>query len=328
MASGGCAAVRTRLKLTPVSFRRNVGANSDGGDPQADADSRLTTGPETQLPGSGVTTATQSDIQARADRAIAERFTAARREARALPGYPGDIPQSLADAYRIQDEAIGLWGDAIAGWKLGRIPDAWAPRLGAGRLAGPIFSRQVLPGGPGEVSFPVFVGGFAAVEAEFILRLGADQPAGKTSWSLDEAAGLVETLIVGVEPAGSPLATINELGPCVVVSDFGNNSGLILGPEVPDWRDRLDAMTCETWIKGQRVGAGGAATIPNGPLDSLRFLLELAEARGRRLKAGDLISTGAATGIHDIVAGQTARIVFDGAGEIHVRAVARTAEGA
>ena len=34
---------------------------------------------------------------------------------------------------------------------------------------------------------------------------------------------------MGVEMAGSPLATINELGPTVVAADFGNNNGLILG---------------------------------------------------------------------------------------------------
>ncbi len=49
---------------------------------------------------------------------------------------------------------------------------------------------------------------------------------------------LVSGLHVGIEAAGSPLAAINELGPTVVVSDFGNNAGLLLGPAIPDWRKR------------------------------------------------------------------------------------------
>jgi 2-keto-4-pentenoate hydratase len=36
------------------------------------------------------------------------------------------------------------------------------------------------------------------------------------------------------------------------------------------------------------------------------------------LRAGQWVSTGAATGIHDVVAGQRARVVFDGIGEIAV----------
>ena len=40
------------------------------------------------------------------------------------------------------------------------------------------------------------------------------------------------------------------------------------------------------------------------------------------LKAGQLVTTGAASGIHDIEAGQTARITFAGLDEIHCVAVA------
>ncbi|MEH6663490.1 MAG: 2-keto-4-pentenoate hydratase [Brevundimonas sp.] len=254
--------------------------------------------------------------------AIARAFVDARIGARALPDYPGQIPQDMEAAYAVQDEAIRLWDDQIAGWKIGRIPDAWLERLKAPRLTGPIFRRAVWTAVEGEVmDFPVFEGGFAAVEAEFILKLAADAPADRTDWTAQDAADLVETLIVGVEPAGSPLATINVLGPPVVASDFGNNAGLILGQEVPDWRDRLTDLTCETFIEGQSVGRGGAASIPGGPLEALAFLLGLNARRGRPLKAGDLISTGAATGIHDIVAGQSSRVVFDGVGEILCRAV-------
>jgi 2-keto-4-pentenoate hydratase len=254
--------------------------------------------------------------------AIARAFVAARTKATALPDYPGQIPDGMDAAYAIQDEAIDLWDDRIAGWKIGRIPDAWLERLNAPRLAGPIFRRAVWTAVEGEVmDFPVFEGGFAAVEAEFILKLAKDAPADRTDWTAGDAADLVETLIVGVEPAGSPLATINVLGPPVVASDFGNNAGLILGHEVPDWRDRLMDLTCETFIEGESVGKGGASIIPGGPLEALAFLLGLNARRGRPLKAGDLISTGAATGIHDIVAGQSSRVVFNGVGEILCRAV-------
>lgn len=73
-----------------------------------------------------------------------------------------------------------------------------------------------------------------------MLRLGADAPAEQTHFTPDEAAQLPATLFIGVEIASSPLATINTLGPRVVISDFGNNNGLILGPEVTDWLRRAD----------------------------------------------------------------------------------------
>ncbi|MDP2117545.1 MAG: 2-keto-4-pentenoate hydratase, partial [Brevundimonas sp.] len=48
---------------------------------------------------------------------IARAFVEARRSARALATYPGTAPESLEAAYAIQDDAIALWPDRIAGWK-------------------------------------------------------------------------------------------------------------------------------------------------------------------------------------------------------------------
>jgi 2-keto-4-pentenoate hydratase len=259
---------------------------------------------------------------------IARRFVAARLNAVALTEYPGPIPPDLVAAYGCQEAAIALWPDEIAGWKIGRIPPEHEQRLGAQRLAGPIFRREVRRSVPGlPVEYGVFEGGFAAVEAEFVFEIRQDAPAGKTSWSLSDASAIAGRMFVGIETAGSPLSTINTLGPTVTVSDFGNNAGLILGPEVPDWRERAPAeLTCETFIYGKSVGAGSAANVLGGPLESLRFVAELCAMRGRPLKAGMLITTGAATGIHEVTRGQMARVEFNGIGGIQCVATARTAE--
>jgi 2-keto-4-pentenoate hydratase len=54
-------------------------------------------------------------------------------------------------------------------------------------------------------------------------------------------------------------------------------------------------------------------------------MLQLAADRGRLLHTGDLIATGQTTGIHEIAPGESARIVFDGEGEVRCKAVAATA---
>jgi 2-keto-4-pentenoate hydratase len=244
---------------------------------------------------------------------VAESFVGARRRGAAIEGFPGgSIPTSLEEAYRIQDVAIGLWPDRLRGWKVGRIADGDAGRLGADRLVGPIFDRAVWQAdGVQPVRFPVFEGGFAAVEAEYVAVVGADADPAKPSYTVEEAAALIGALHVGIETAGSPLATINQLGPTVVVSDFGNNAGLIVGPEIAGWRDGdIADLRCETFIDGERVGTGGAANLPGGPVAAFKFALEVAARRGRPLRRGDLVSTGATTGIHDIVAGQTAHVRF------------------
>lgn len=254
--------------------------------------------------------------------AAARALTDARREARALSGFPGALPSTLAESYAVQEAAIGLWPDHIAGWKSGRVPDSLQASLGQDRISGPIFSRNIWPGGQGGVvEFPVIAGGFAAVETEFVVRIGVDADPDKTSYSLDEALALVGDVHIGVEIAGSPMAAINDIGPLAVASDFGNNAGLILGPVIADWRSALDGIEIESCIDGALVGQGRASSLPGGPMASLRFLAEHCARRGRPLTAGQLISTGAATGVHDIRAGQSARLIFSGAGEILCRAV-------
>jgi len=254
--------------------------------------------------------------------AIAQRFISARLDAVALPEFPGELPPDLASAYMVQDCAIDLWPDQLAGWKIGRIPPEHEIKLGAKSLAGPIFRKDVQVSAPGSlVEFGMFVGGFSAVEAEFVFEIGQDAPAGKMSWTTTDAIAIVGRMLVGVETAGSPLKTINVIGPRAVVSDFGNNSGLILGPEVPNWIERSPAdLASETFIYGKSVGSGSAANIVGGPLEALRFVAELCGKRRRPLKQGMLITTGATTGIHEIGPGEIARVEFKGIGAIQCAA--------
>ena len=103
--------------------------------------------------------------------AIAAAFVTARREARALADYPGEIPTTLDAAYRIQDAAIRLVDEAISGWKVGRIQPPLDQHFDTTRLSGPIFACNIHPVSPVR-DMPVFMGGFGAIEAErYRLRL-------------------------------------------------------------------------------------------------------------------------------------------------------------
>ena len=260
--------------------------------------------------------------------AIAERFVQARHSGSALAAFPGAIPEDLVTAYRVQDLAIARWPDRVVGWKVGYIAAERRDDSGDERLLGPVFSRQLWHATGSSMPIPVFVGGFGAVEAEYVLRLEADAPAGKLDWTPEEAAALPATLFTGVEVASSPLATINELGPRVVVSDFGNNNGLVLGAEIPGWATLEEAtLLAETRIEGASVGTGGALRLPGGLRAAFAFALARSARRGRPLKAGEYVATGNATGIHDIAAGQRARVIFAGHATLDCHAVPAGRDG-
>ena len=252
---------------------------------------------------------------------IAGAFVTARREATALTDYPGPLPNDLDQAYRIQEAAIGLSEDAgrrIAGWKAGLIaPDLRVPG-GDERLVGPIWADTVrsvsgdstspeLVEGP---TMPVYEHGFAAAEAEFVVRLEVDVVPG--TWDADDAAALPHTVLAGIEIASSPLVAINDLGPAVTASDFGNNHGLIVGDPIPVGSDELAGVEVRTEIDGAVVGEATGAAIPGGIHTSLAQTLPILGRRGRTVAAGSLIATGAVTGVHRARVGQRVAVTFAG----------------
>ncbi|GGZ22329.1 2-keto-4-pentenoate hydratase [Asticcacaulis endophyticus] len=252
---------------------------------------------------------------------IAKNFVTARRSAAALADYPGTIPSVLDESYFIQDQAIALWDKPVIGWKIGRLAPERQAEHGTERLAGPIFQPMFKPYHGEPVHVPVFEHGFAAVEAEYVFRIGKDAPVAKTDYTEAEALDLIDAMFAGIEMAGSPLPTINKLGPTVVASDFGNNFGLILGPQLMAFdetstigdldENAVKAFRATTEIDGHVVGQGGLFTMPGGPLKAIGWLAGHLARRQKPLRKGQLISSGATTGIHDILIGQAATVRFD-----------------
>jgi 2-keto-4-pentenoate hydratase len=251
--------------------------------------------------------------------AAARALVAARRAARE-PTTAFPVPASSAAAYAIQDAAIALWPLPLVGWKVGAVGEPWRSQYGIDRLAGPVFRDGLQRAGKEEVRAGVYPRGFAAVEAEFVFRIGAGVAPGRMIWTAQDAADAVASLHGGVEIASSPMATINELGPGAIIADFGNNSGLLIGPEIHDWRSRsLADLRCQTIVDGRLAGEGGAAAVPGGLLTALAFALNHCASRGRPLLEGQHVCTGATTGIHVVQPGQRAQVEFAGYGAVHCR---------
>jgi 2-keto-4-pentenoate hydratase len=242
---------------------------------------------------------------------IAQRFVAARRAASPLSEYPGTAPRTLQTAYDIQARAIAIEGGRIAGWKVGRILPPLDLTFGANRLAGPIFAGALRQASD-EPVMPVFAGGFAAVEAEFLFQLDGRIDPLRRQWSCEDALDHVTAVHVGFEIASSPFAGINQLGPPVTASDFGNNNGLVIGPPITNWRETAyDGWDVSTTINAAAVGHGRATAFPDGSAGSVRFALEFLAAQGIAVAQGTWVSSGAITGVHDVKPGDRVVTRFD-----------------
>ena len=246
---------------------------------------------------------------------IAAELVAARREGRSLAGFPGAVPASMAEAYQIQELAISRWPDSLVGWKIGYIPADRRTAEDPDRLVGPIWRQQFhLSERQASITeVGIFASGFAAVEAELVIRLGDDLPArDRGGWTAQEAADLEQQLLVGIEVASSPIPDINSLGPTVIAADFGNNNGLVLGSILTDPHAGAPVqLAC--YVDGQLVGEGSAENLPGGIHHGLATAFNVLARRGQPVRAGMVFATGAITGIHPIGPGQHCRVdVQDG----------------
>lgn len=229
---------------------------------------------------------------------ISRVLVGARQAAKALPGFPGALPQTFGEAYSIQELSRGLWQDDVVGWKVGGVPPAFIDRFGETRLVGPIFSRSVQTvDDAGHVEMPVFMDGFAAIEPELIVQLGATRAD--------------DRMFIGAEIASSPLPSINAIGPIAVISDFGNNNGMVIGPEIVAWRGQdLGSIPVICMIDDQCVGEREVSNAMVSADQTIAFLLSHGERKGIKMPPGTYISTGAITGVHEAEIGARSRISF------------------
>lgn len=237
---------------------------------------------------------------------IATSLVAARRRGHSLSSFPGPYPRDLDEAYAIQRLAIDLWPDAVAGWKVGRLSPALADRFGTDRFIGPVFANSVVrPDIAADVDFPMFVGGSAAFEAEYVFVVGQDQPACADDLNVGALRALLGEVRIAIEVAGSPLAIMPTLDSLASVADLGNNNGQILGPVIAiDCLEDAGSMLCATSINGRIVRTASAADLPGGPMTAFGFALLQAAKLGMPLRAGQFVSTGAITGMHWVEIGQ------------------------
>ena len=262
-----------------------------------------------------------------AEEVVAAELVAARREGRSLTGFPGVVPASMAEAYRIQELAMSRWPDSLVGWKIGYIPEDRRTAGDPDRLVGPIWRQQfhLSEHHPSVAEVGIFTSGFAAVEAELVIRLGQDLPGhDEGDWRAEEAADLEQQLLVGIEVASSPIPDINSLGPTVIAADFGNNNGLVLGSVLANGPGGAPVQLA-SYIDGHLVNEGSAENLPGGIHHGLATAFNVLARRGQTVQAGMIFATGAITGIHPIGPGQHCRVEVRGGPAVELRTVdART----
>ena len=212
----------------------------------------------------------------------------ARRTGRPLADLPANLqPQSLNEAYAIQDRMIAALGE-IGGWKIGApspdatpmfapMPRAWIAATGS-TLAGERWR-------------------YRGLEAEIAFLVGRDLPPRAQPYSREETLAAMASCHPAIEILESAFTDPSQATPLAKNADLQVHGGFVYGPAVANWQS-IDfakehvVLAVDGVVRVERTGSNTAG-------DLLRLLPWLANDGASRtggLRKGQWITTGSWTG--------------------------------
>jgi 2-keto-4-pentenoate hydratase len=157
----------------------------------------------------------------------------------------------------------------------------------------------------GGASF-VIPAGFLGVECEYGFLMGQDFPQAGEALTVDALRPCIAECFMALELVGrrvTPGVPLNEMS---AIADFSLDVGVVRGGSIPDWDTRdLAAMPVRASVDHRPVGEGNGSVVLGHPVNSLLWLAQALYRRGSKLRAGDMIATGACCGITRVGPGQT-----------------------
>lgn len=220
--------------------------------------------------------------------ATGRMLAAARTAGRKLEDYPGERPD-MAQALAIQDSMAAAMGRPVLGWKVG-LTSARAQALCGvdAPLAGPVFDIWESGAGIAPVE-----GDLALIEAEIGFRMKADLPPRDAVYGRAEVLAEVGEVLPMFEWVNKRLpGDIREAAEWLV-ADGVINRGLMIGAGlafVPGMD--LAGETVRVARNGEVFTDGVGANALGDPAEVLVWLANDLSARGKGLKAGDVVATG------------------------------------
>ena len=252
---------------------------------------------------------TEMDTKARVQ-AIAARIIRAHRTRETFDVPAGDAPASTDEAYAVQDSvAEVLWrqaGDAICAWKTGG-PNAEATPVAAPIPQSKLFRSPVALQGK---DFNVI-----GIEAELAYSLAHDLPPRATPYTEADVVAAIDSIHAAIEVCDSRLRNWRTADPLSKLADNQMNGALVVGDGLGDWqRVRPERQSVTVEVDGETWGEAAGSHPYGNPLRLLPWLANHCAAR-----CGDIITTGAWTGMHLVAPGAVVIAGFPNIGEVRVR---------
>jgi len=249
---------------------------------------------------------------------LADTFVALRASGARLDAPPPGGPETMAQAYAVQDAYIARMTEPVVGWKVG-MTNAAAQEAGGidEPMAGPLFESAVVPS-PADLATPPEA--LRIVECEFGFRMATDLPAQDAPYTEAAVAAAVATLHPAVEIVDVHLPGGLKAGPRWAAADGGGNMYWVPGAGTTDWSPgELPERSVSVFLNGERQGDGTAAAALGNPVTVLAWLANHLIGRGLFLRAGDWVSTCLCTPMFSAAPGDRIEADYAALGTVQVQ---------
>jgi 2-keto-4-pentenoate hydratase len=213
-----------------------------------------------------------------------------------------DPPRDFEEGFAVQDKVVALLGEPVIGWKVIEMPNGpviFAPLLGGG---------QVPAGGTWKLAGREPAG----IELEIAFRMARDVSPGATAAQIADCVGSAHVVF---ELCQSRNAAPDNLPRHIALADCILNAGIVVGPSFEGWRTRdLRAVPGRLKIDGKLHVEGKSVD----PMRAVSVLAPALAARGKALKAGQVVITGSLIGMNWLTGRHSLRGEIDGCGVVEM----------
>lgn len=241
-------------------------------------------------------------------RVVADKLLSARKSRTQLQAT--DIDQeatTMDEAMAVHTHVMAELG-AVGAFKTSKTPDGIP-------FFAPIPANDVRPTGSTFTGSELVQVG---IELEIAFRIEQALPALDDLEFSDKLKAAVVAYPV-IEVVDTRLAFLETCHPMMKLADNQANAGLVFGAPVADWQSLNVTNPGHRFTADETVISEGIGAVPGG--SAFEILESFVQAAGNHcggLQVGQLVTTGALSGLHWIEKGQTVRGHIDGLGGVEV----------
>lgn len=248
---------------------------------------------------------------------LAQDLWHARQQGRTISAERDDLPTTVEEAYAIQDAVVAVSGMARCGYKVGSTSAEAQALLGTDEPALAPLLAPFVQGSPARIT--LVPDQMPAIEGEFAYRFGQALPARDGGYAMEEMMAAVDAIAGAVEVVGTRFeGGLPGKGRLLTTADCGVNIGLVVGAWTPFTGQDLRPHPVAVTINGTPQGAGTGSRALGDPVNVLRWLVNRLSARGRGVRAGDIVATGTCTGLDPVHPGDQVSVDYGSLGALEI----------